>query len=132
MLAGHADAVRRLHDPADDVPQLDRGAQPLRDRPRQRVVTAANPEHAIDRRPGARSGLGARRQLIDQRDQRQLLGVGEEEAAQPAQPGFEGVARSLGRQPLRDRLPRERSSDRRVPSPLRDGVIGDLALEPPA
>ena len=107
VLAGHHDLVVRARDASHDVLQLHLGTQRAGDGPRQRLVPAANPERSIDGRARRGSGLTAGGQLIDQRDQRQFLRIGEEEAAQPAQPGFEGPARSLARHPLRHRLPRQ-------------------------
>jgi hypothetical protein len=74
------------------------------------------------------------RQLVDQGDQRQLVGVGEKEAAEAGRGGPQvGVGLGLI-QPGRDGAPREIGRNRRVPAPfgevVRPADPAQLAGEP--
>ena len=82
------------------------------ERGRQPIVAAGD---AVHRRAG---GLIGRRELIDERDDRQLLGIGEEEAAQAGGGRPQVGVRPHIVEPLRDRPPREVGGDRRVPALL--------------
>ena len=85
-------------------------------RARQPIVAAFDAIHPARRRRVAGG------ELIDQRDERQLVGIGEKE---PAQPGRRRPQLGVGAhlvEPRRDRSPREIGGDRRVPAVLGERV----------
>jgi hypothetical protein len=118
--------VRRclLH-AADDVAQPDRRPKARSHALRQLIVAPLEPEDAIVARHPAR------RELIDERYQREILRIGEEEPAKPAHPGAEPLVDILRGHPSGDRLLRERRGDGGVPAPASQVVVLDFPRQPP-
>jgi hypothetical protein len=68
------------------------------------------------------------RELIDERDERQLVGIGQEESAQADGRHAQFLVRLPIVEPLRDRLPRQVGGDRRIPALVGEAVApGQIA-----
>ena len=67
--------------------------------------------------------------LIDEGEQRQVLGVRQEEAPQRAEPRFEPHVRVLRPQPTGDRTPGNRPRNGRIPSLVGEFVVVNLSSE---
>ncbi len=107
--------------------QLGRQSQPVTERCGERggqpVGTALDAVHA------ARPRTVFFRELIDECEERQLVGIGEKKAAQTASELPQRVVRVGFVQPLGDRSPREIGGDRRVPALLNEVVGRDQVGE---
>jgi hypothetical protein len=83
-----------LRDAFDHGVQENSASQLFRDGRREPIVALGDPIHA--RFPGCL----ARRELVDQRDQRQVLGIGEEESSQAPHCGGKTRVRPYSREPF--------------------------------
>ena len=108
VLERHRDFTLRLRHPSGDVTQPDGRVEPVRNTAGKTVVAVGKPEDAIAGWIAFRIGFRGRCELIDEGEQRQVLGIRQEEASQCAEPRFEPQVRMLRLQPGGDRPPGNR------------------------
>ena len=129
VLERHRDFTLRPRHPSDDVTQLDGRVEPVRNTAGKTVVAIGKPEDAIAGWSAFRIGFRGRCELIDEGEQRQVLGIRQEEAPQCAEPRFEPHVRMLRLQPSGDRPPGNRPRNGRIPSLVGEFVVVNLSSE---
>ena len=127
MLERHCDSTLRPRHPSDDVTQLDGRVEAVRNTTGKSVVATGKPEDAIAGWSAVRVGFRGRCELIDEREQRQVLGIRQEEASQCAEPRFEPGVRLLRLQPTGDGTPGNRPGNGRIPPLVGELVVVNLS-----
>ena len=98
------------------MPSFTAGPRPRRQRGGQAIVSALDPVHLVRHR----RVVG--RELIDEREQRELVGIAKEEAAEPKRRLAQLVVCVDAVQPLGDGFPSDVGDDRRFPAPFGEAV----------
>ena len=123
ILDGDGHAVRALDDAPDDGFAQERAPEPLREPCGQAIVPAGDPEDTpVTRRP--RFG-----ELLDQRQERQVLGIGEKEPPEAAHGRLERRGHALLLEPLFNGGPGQPRGDGAVPALFRELEVLNVRLQ---